>query len=86
MNNTNSIISNATNITVIDDGQVSYPVLTADLRAFIASNGEIDNGNYEAFCNGVPYLGEKEAGSPGNKGMIDLCAALVDAGSDSITL
>lgn len=85
MNSIETIISNATNITVIDDGQVSYPVLTSELRAFIDSNGEIDNGNYEAFCQTVDYLGQ-QAGSPGNSGMIELCSTLVAAGADSISL
>lgn len=84
--NTQTIIANAANITVINDGQVKYPVLTAEMKNWIAENGEITSANYDAFCGAVDCIGEKEAGTPGNAAMIQLCDELVNAGAESVRL
>jgi hypothetical protein len=76
----------ASRITVINDGQVKYPVLTAEMKSWIAANGEITSANYDAFCSAVDCIGEKEAGTPGSAAMIQLCDKLVDAGAEAITL
>lgn len=76
-----SLLANAANITVVNDGQVRYPVLTADLTNWVTKNGAITDENYEQFCAEVDYLGA-EVGTPGNAGMIDLCRSLVEAGAD----
>ncbi len=83
---TQTIIENAANITVINDGQVQYPVLTAEMKNWIAVNGEITSANYDAFCRSVDCIGEKEAGTPGNAAMIRLCDELVNAGAESVRL
>lgn len=80
--NTQTIIANAANITVINDGQLKYPVLTAELKNWIAENGEITSANYDAFCGAVDCIG----GTPGNAAMIHLCDELVDAGAESVRL
>ena len=58
--------------------------MTETLNQWIEKNGEIENHNYEAFCAQVDYIG-KEAGSPGNSGMIELCAELIAGGADTMT-
>ena len=76
-----SPVSRATEITVINDGQVQYPVETVDMRQWIEKNGPITNENYDQFCSEVDYVGA-EVGTPGNGPMIDLCEALITAGAD----
>ena len=83
MNSNQNIIANASKITVINDGQVSYPVMTEWLNQWIEKNGGIENHNYEAFCSQVDYIGQ-DAGSPGNAGMIALCAELIENGADTM--
>lgn len=83
---TREILIDAKNVTVIDDGQFRYPVRTEAMRAWAAKQGKITASNYDAFCSEVECLGEREVGTPGNKGMIDFCAALIDAGADLETL
>lgn len=85
-NITEEQITDAANITVINDGQVKYPVLTDDLKNWIDANGEITIANYDAFCDAVDCIGEKEAGTPGSSAMIQLCDALMDAGAESVRL
>jgi len=77
----NEIIATASMITVINDGQVRYPVLTSELTDWLAANGPITTANYEKFCGAVDYIGSK-LGTPGNSEIIDLCEALVEAGAD----
>lgn len=86
MNTKNEIIKNAKNITVVNDGAFRYPVLRTELNAWIACHGKITATNYEQFCANVDCIGEKEVGTVGSAGMIDLCAALVEAGADTETL
>jgi len=81
-----AITVNAANITVINDGQVKYPVLTTEMKNWISANGEITTPNYEKFCSDVACIGEKEAGTPGSEDMIQLCDELVKAGAESVTL
>lgn len=81
-----SILENAKNLTVINDGAVQYPVITAEMTAWVAANGEITADNYEAFCAAVECVGERESGTVGSGAMIDLCNDLVAAGADSVRL
>lgn len=83
--NAQEIIANASNITVINDGQFRYPVLTSDLKAWTGVNGEITTANYETFCDAVECIGEK-IGTPGSSKMVELCEQLVEAGADFVTL
>ena len=80
------IITNAKDVTVINDGQFRYPVLTTEMRAWVAANGPITAANYDAFCGAVDCLGEREIGTPGNAAMIDFCATLIEAGADTEAL
>lgn len=76
------ILDESANITVINDGQVQYPVLTAELDSWIATNGEITVANYEQFCDQVDYLGA-QISTPGNAEMIELCADLIEMGAST---
>lgn len=76
------ILAIATNITVINDGQVQYPVLTSELESWVAANGEITAANYEQFCDEVDYLGA-QISTPGNAGMVELCAELIELGAST---
>lgn len=76
------LIANAANLTVIDDGQCRYPVLSSILEEWTRKNGAITTANYEQFCAEVPCLGEREVGTPGSERMTELCAALIEDGSD----
>ena len=82
----NEIIKNAAAITVINDGQFRYPVMTESLKSWVDSHGAITSANYDQFCSDVECVGEIEAGTPGNTGMIELCRELIDAGSEGKTL
>ena len=83
---TREILIDAKTVTVIDDGQFRFPVRTEAMRAWAAKQGKITASNYDKFCSEVECLGEREVGTPGNKGMIYFCAALIDAGADLETL
>lgn len=78
----NELLQKAAEITVINDGQFKYPVLTSDLSAWRDANGAITAGNYEKFCDEVDFLAS-ELGTPGNAEIIDLCDALVAAGANT---
>lgn len=82
---TPDLLSNASSITVCDDGQFRYPVLTAEMEAWVAAHGEITASNYQQFCDAVDMLAQ-HVGSPGTPAMIDLCAALLDAGANFASL
>jgi hypothetical protein len=86
MKNNTEIVNNAQQITVINDGQVRYPVITGQMSAWVASHGPITSANYEDFCADVECIGEQVAGTVGSAGMIDLCADLVASGAATLTL
>jgi hypothetical protein len=75
------IVRRADQITVINDGQVRFPIETSNLNNWIAANGPITTANYERFCHEVEYIGA-EIGTPGNASMVNLCDALIEAGAD----
>jgi len=76
------IMDNSDIVTVVNDGQVRYPVLSAALEDWTRRNGPITASNYEQFCSDVECLGEREVGTPGSDAMTELCAALIEDGSD----
>lgn len=80
--NISEITAQATALTVINDGQVQYPVRTADLAAWVAAKGPITAANYEQFCSEVDCIGEK-LGTPGSVAIVSLCESLIEAGADS---
>jgi hypothetical protein len=71
-------------ITVIDDGQVRYAVLTGEMKQWVADNGEISVSNYDRFCDEVSYLFRPIA--VGSEEMIAKCAELIDNGADIVRL
>lgn len=77
-----SVIANAGDYTVINDGATRYAVETAALAAWEAKHGNISGDSYDDFCNAVPYV-LPEIGTPGNAGQIELCADLLDNGAAS---
>jgi hypothetical protein len=77
---------NSSEITIINDGQVKYPVSTKAMTAWVAANGPITSANYDQFCHEVECLGEKDHGTPGNRRMIEYCDKLREEGADYITL
>jgi hypothetical protein len=72
-------------VTVINDGQVQYPVLTAYMDAWVAANGEITDDNYGRFCGDVKNIGEVHALAGGGE-MIGLCNALTESGAATVRL
>ena len=82
MKNYDEILNNSDIVTVVNDGQVRYPVLSSTLEEWTRENGAITTANYEQFCADVPCLGEREVGTPGSERMTALCAALIEDGSD----
>ena len=78
--NAQELIAKANDITIINDGQVQYPVLTSDLAEWTEKNGAITSANYEKFCDEVENLGEPTA-LTGDAKMIELCDSLVEAGA-----
>lgn len=76
-----SILANSDLVTVVNDGQVRFPVLTSLLEEWQRKHGRITVDNYEAFCADVPPLGER-VGIPGSPEMVHLCAALMGDGAD----
>jgi hypothetical protein len=76
------LLSQAANVTVVNDGQVQYPVLTESMNDWVSRNGKITAANYEKFCDEVENLGEPTS-LTGSAEMIALCDALVEAGSDT---
>jgi len=76
-----SVITNATAVTVINDGQMRYPVLTAQMRDWLAKHGPITPANYDRFCDDVECLCEATVGTPGSAKMIEFCAELIEAGA-----
>lgn len=79
-------VSGPSCVTIIDDGQVRYPVSNGDLAAWQNEHGKIAAAIYEKFCADVDCIGEEVAGTPGSAGMIELCDALVDAGATTLRL
>ena len=82
MKTANEILENSDIVTVVDDGQVRYPVLTSTLEDWVRRNGPITAENYDQFCSDVECLGEQKVGTPGSDAMCELCAALIDGGAD----
>lgn len=80
------IIAAAETITVVNDGQLRYPVTTENLMNWTRENGHINSKNYDQFCSDVECIGEREVGTPGNRGMIDLCEQLINAGASTESL
>lgn len=76
------IENNSDIITVINDGQVMYPVLSSELDGWTRKHGSITSENYDEFCAAVDCIGEKCVGTPGNESMVDLCASLIADGCD----
>ena len=76
------ILNNSDIVTVINDGQVRYPVLSSSLEEWVRKHGAITAENYEQFCLDVECLGERKVGTPGGERMTALCADLVADGSD----
>lgn len=69
----------AAELTIIDDAEFMFPVLTADLAAFEARNGKLTAANYEDFCAAVKPAAAHRVGS---REMIDACeAAMADGAS-----
>ena len=81
MNTKNEILAAASTISVINDGQARYPVLTSELTDWLAANRPITIVNYEKFCDEVEFIGA-HLGAPSTWEIIDLCEALVEAGAD----
>lgn len=82
MKTANQILENSDIVTVVNDGQMRYPVLTSSLEEWTRKNGAITADNYEQFCADVECLGEKLVGAPGSESMTELCAALMGDGCD----
>ena len=80
MNTKTEILTAAAQITVINDGQVCYPVDTEEMQSWVSENGPITSANYDQFCDDVEYIGCKIA-TPGNAAMIELCDELLEAGA-----
>ena len=78
--NREKIMSHACELTVLDDGEVRYPVVTLELVAWRDANGPITASNYERFCSDVDYMG-RELGTPGNAAIIELCSDLIESGA-----
>jgi len=76
------ILENSDIVTVVNDGQMRYPVLTSSLEDWVRKNGAITAENYEKFCAEVECLGENQVGTPGSDRMTQLCAALMDDNCD----
>lgn len=66
--------------TIIDDGQMRYPVLTSELEAWETENGKITTENYEQFCDEVDHT--MPGTLPGSGEMVRECAKLVEAGAE----
>lgn len=75
-------LQSAAEVTVIDDGQVRYPVRASDLNAWLAEHGPVTATNYEQFCDEVEAIGQKDVGTVGSAEMIALCAELIEAGAE----
>ena len=82
MKTATEILENSDIVTVVNDGQMRYPVLTSTLEDWTRRNGPITTANYEKFCAEVECLGEKKVGTPGSEAMTELCAALMEDGCD----
>ena len=82
MKTATEILENSDIITVVNDGQVRYPVLTSSLEDWTRKHGPITIENYEQFCSDVECLGEKKVGTPGSEAMTELCSSLMDDGAD----
>jgi uncharacterized protein YbcC (UPF0753/DUF2309 family) len=82
MKTKDQILENSDIVTVVNDGQVRYPVLTSSLEEWTRKNGPITTANYEQFCAEVECLGERQVGTPGSDAMTDLCAELIADGAD----
>lgn len=67
------------NLTIIDDGQFRYPVLTTELNQWETENGKIKPTNYELFCNSVEI--HKKDVMVGTRKMIDYCAEALEEGA-----
>ncbi len=81
MNKIEQIIAQAPQLTVMDDGEVRYPVVTSKLDAWETANGPISHRNYDQFCANVECLGEAIVGTPGGHDMIVLCGELLVNGA-----
>ena len=85
--NAQTIIANADDITVIDDGQFMFPVKSADLADWTEKHGDLeDNDRYNQFCRDVRFVGEDDLGPVGSDAVIALCNALIDGGAEVIHL
>lgn len=79
MKNESHIPYLASEITIIDDGQFRFPVLTVELGAWTEKHGQPTPANYEQFCDDVPrvdpdiYVGSDE--------LVEICRTLEEAGS-----
>lgn len=73
--------SHTEDITIINDGQVKYPVYTQEMMNWEKENGEITASNYQDFCDSVEIAGIADGAMVGTREMIDLCNALVGAGA-----
>ena len=82
MKTATEILENSDIVTVVNDGQMRYPVLTSTLGDWTRRNGPITASNYEKFCSEVECLGEKKVGTPGSEAMTELCDALMEDGCD----
>lgn len=67
-------------ITVINDGQVKYPVETEEMNDWEKENGEITSANYQEFCDAVEIVAQP--GLVGSSEMIEFCDCLVEAGAE----
>lgn len=85
--NTTEAIANAKQYTVIDDGQFMFPVMSSDMTAWTAVNGDLeDNDRYNQFCQDVKFVGEGDLGSVGSDEVIAFCNALIEAGAEVLHL
>ena len=82
MTTKNQILENSDIVTVVNDGQMRYPVLTSTMEEWTRRNGPITTANYEKFCAEVECLGENKVGTPGSEAMTELCASLMEDGCD----
>lgn len=65
--------------TIIDDGQMMYPVDTGDLKNWEEEHGKINASNYQEFCEDVECSINDVR--PGSSEMIEICQALAENGS-----